>query len=153
MEALALRRAWVDVHARCIRFEDTKSGPQIRPIGAEAAKLIDAQPLRDGSPWVFPASHGEGHIVGLPKVLQRICARAGLEGVTVHALRHSFAAVAAEMGFAELTIAGLLGHSVPGITARYARVPDTALTAAADRVAGRVASALDGKIKPGGVAL
>jgi hypothetical protein len=60
-------------------------------------------------------------------------------------LRHSFAATAAEMGFSELTIAGLLGHSVPGITARYAHVPDSALVAAADRVATRIAFALDGK--------
>jgi site-specific recombinase XerD len=95
---------------------------------------------------VFPASRSDGHFVGLPKVLQRICARAGLEGVTIHVLRHSFAATAAEMGFSELTIAGLLGHSVPGITARYAHVPDAALVAAADRVAARIASALDGKV-------
>ena len=54
-------------------------------------------------------------------------------------LRHSFAAAAAEMGFSELTIAGLLGHSVPGITARYAHVPDSALVTAADRVAARIA--------------
>jgi len=48
------------------------------------------------------------------------------------------------MGFSELTIAGLLGHSVPGITARYAHVPDSALVAAADRVSARIAAALDG---------
>ena len=111
MEALALRRAWVDGRARCVRFEDTKSGAQIRPIGADAIKLIEAQPVRDGSPWVFPATHGDGHLVGLPKVLERICAKADLAGVTVHVLRHTFAATAAEMGFSELTIAGLLGHS------------------------------------------
>jgi integrase len=145
IEALGLSRASVDARARCIRFEDTKSGAQLRPIGAEAVKLIEAQPVRDGCPWVFPASHGHGHFVGLPKVLERICSRAGLDGVTVHVLRHSFAAVAAEMGFSELTIAGLLGHSVPGVTARYAHVPDTALVAAADRVAACIASALDGK--------
>ena len=52
--------------------------------------------------WVFPASHVDGHFVGFPKVLERICARAGLEGVTIHVLRHSFAATAAEMGFSEL---------------------------------------------------
>ncbi len=145
MEALGLSRSWVDGRARCIRFEDTKSGAQLRPIGAEAVKLIEAQPGRDGCRWVFPASHGDGHFVGLPKVLERICAKAGLEGVTLHVLRHSFAAVAAELGFSELTIAGLLGHSVPGVTARYAHVPDTALVAAADRVAACIASALDGK--------
>jgi len=145
MEALGLARAWVDSPARCIRFEDTKSGPQLRPIGAEAVKLIEGQPVSDGSPWVFPAAHGDSHLVGLPKVLERICASAELEGVTLHVLRHSFAATAAEMGFSELTIAGLLGHSVPGVTARYAHVPDAALVAAADRVAARIASALDGK--------
>ena len=145
MEALGLSRVWVDGPARCIRFEDTKSGAQLRPIGAKAVKLIEVQRVRDGCPWVFPSSHGDGHLVGLPKVLERICAKAGLEGVTVHVLRHSFAATAAEMGFSELTIAGLLRHSVPGVTARYAHVPDSALVAAADRVAVRIASALDGK--------
>jgi site-specific recombinase XerD len=64
--------------------------------------------------------------------------------VSVHTLRHAFAAVAAELGFSELTIAGLLGHSVPGVTARYAHVPDSALAAAADRVSARIAGALDG---------
>jgi len=94
---------------------------------------------------VFPSAHRSGHLVGLPKILERLCNRAGLGGVTIHVLRHSFAAAAAEMGFSELTIAGLLGHSVPGITARYAHVPDSALVSAADRVATRIASALDGK--------
>jgi integrase len=65
--------------------------------------------------------------------------------VTIHTLRHSFAAAAAELGFSELTIAGLLGHSVPGVTARYAHVPDSALVAAADRVSARIAGALEGK--------
>jgi integrase len=145
MEALALPRAWVDSRARCIRFEDTKSGPQLRPFGTAAVRLIERQPIREGCPWVFPATHGGGHFIGLPKVLERMCAKAGLEGVTVHVLRHTFAATAAEMGFSELTIAGLLGHSVPGVTARYAHVPDSALVAAADRVATRIAAALDGK--------
>jgi len=145
MEALALPQAWVDGRARCIRFEDTKSGPQLRPIGAEAVKLIDAQPGRKGCPWVFPAAQGDGHFVGLPKVLERMCDKAGLNGITLHVLRHSFAAAAAEMGFSELTIAGLLGHRVPGVTARYAHVPDSALVSAADRVSARIAAALDGR--------
>ena len=145
MEALALPRAWVDGRARCIRLGDTKSGAQLRPIGTEAVKLIEVQPVRVGCPWVFPASHGDGHLVGLPKVLERICAKAHLEDVTVHVLRHTFAATSAEMGFSELTIAGLLGHSVPGVTARYAHVPDSALVAAADRVSARITAALDGR--------
>jgi integrase len=144
MEALALPVAWVDTRARCVRFEDTKSGAQLRPIGAKAVTLIEERTKGGKSEWVFPASTGDGHLVGLPRVLDRLCAKAELKGVTVHVLRHTFAATAAEMGFSELTIAGLLGHRVPGVTARYAHVPDSALVSAADRVAARIAAALDG---------
>jgi integrase len=145
MEILALPREWLDARASCLRLDDTKSGAQLRPIGADAAGHLDAQPKCDGCEFVFPADRGDGHFVGLPRVLDRRCARAGLAGVTVHTLRHSFAAVAAELGFSELTIAGLLGHKVPGVTARYAHVPDSALVAAADRVAARIAAALNGE--------
>ena len=144
-EVLALPWAWLDKKAHCIRFEDTKSGPQLRPIGAAAVKQMAGQPRLDKCEWVFPADRGEGHFIGLPRVLARVCARAGLKDVTVHTLRHSFAATAAELGFSELTIAGLLGHTVPGVTARYAHLPDSALVAAADRVSARIAAALEGK--------
>ena len=144
MEALALPWAWVDGRARCIRFEDTKSGAQLRPIGTSAVKMLESLPRRDGCPWAFPAQRGDGHFIGLPRVLERVCSRAALDGVTVHVLRHSFAATAAEMGFSELSIAGLLGHTVASVTGRYAHVPDRALVSAADAVAARVAAALDG---------
>jgi integrase len=144
-EILALPWAWLDAKSRCIRFEDTKSGAQLRPLGEAAAKYLVAQPKQDDYPWIFKADIGDGHFVGLPRVLARLCALAGLKDVTIHTLRHSFATTAAELGFSELTIAGLLGHSVPGITARYAHVPDSALVAAADRVSARIAAALEGK--------
>ena len=142
MEALALPTAWCDPAANCIRFGDTKSGAQIRPIGNAAFAAIAETSRRNG--WVFPASRGKGHFVGLPKVLARLCDRAKLEGITLHVLRHSFAATAAEMGFSELTIAGMLGHTVSGVTARYAHVPDGALVVAANRVSARLAGPLAG---------
>jgi integrase len=145
MEALALPRSWVDARARCVRFADTKTGYQLRAIGADAVRLLDARPS-GSSKWVFPAERGSGHFIGLPKLLDRLCAKAGLEGVTVHVLRHSFAATAAGMGYSELTIAGLLRHSVPGVTARYAHVPDAALVSAADRISAKIAAALRGSV-------
>jgi integrase len=144
MEVLSLPWNWVDTKAKCIRFGDTKGGAQLRPIGQAAIDLLETLPRRDGLPHVMPAERGDGHFIGLPRVLARLCAKGGLDGVTVHVLRHSFAAVAAEMGFSELTIAGMLGHTVSGVTARYAHVPDSALVAAADRVSARIAAALDG---------
>jgi integrase len=49
-EALALPRTCVDMKAHCIRFDDTKTGPQIRPIGYEAVKLVRELPQQDGCP-------------------------------------------------------------------------------------------------------
>ena len=39
-EILALPWAWLDPTARCIRFADTKTGPQIRPLGSSAVKHL-----------------------------------------------------------------------------------------------------------------
>jgi integrase len=144
-EALALPWGWIDVRGRCIRFADSKAGAQLRPIGTAAVALLKSLPHAEGAPFVFPGDRGGGHFVGLPRVLARLCTCAKLGGVTIHVLRHSFAAAVAEMGFSELTIAGLLGHSVPGVTARYAHVPDRALLAAADQVSRRIDAALAGE--------
>ncbi len=144
MEALALPWEWVDLRGRCLRLGDSKSGFSIRALGADASRVLTALERTEGSPWVFVGADPAKHLVALPKVLERLCVRAGLADVTTHVLRHSYAATAAEMGFSELTIAGLLGHRVAGVTARYAHVGDPALLVAADRVAGRIAAALDG---------
>ncbi|MFN4140542.1 tyrosine-type recombinase/integrase [Aestuariivirga sp.] len=144
MEALALPVEWVDASAKCLRLQDSKSGYQVRPIGAPALSVIASVEHRNG--WVFPAVRGEGHFVGLPKVLGRLCRSAGIEPISPHVLRHTFASVAAGMSYSELTIAGLLGHSRGGITARYSHVPDAALVSAADAVAQRIRLALNGQV-------
>ncbi|MGO8847419.1 MAG: hypothetical protein ACLQFI_19205, partial [Methylocella sp.] len=72
-----------------------------------------------------------------------ICLKARLKDVTPHVLRHTFASVAGDLGFSELTIAGLLGHSARGVTQGYVHL-DTALVVAADRVSSEIAKMLDG---------
>src|SRR5262249_44767153 len=71
MEVLALPEMWCDRASNCIRFGDTKSGAQIRPIGTSAFAAITDVRGRNG--WVFPSARGRGHYVGLPKVLGRLC--------------------------------------------------------------------------------
>ncbi len=142
-EALGIRREWL-LPAGGIDFPDTKSGPQVRPIGRAAVALLQSRFDESHQPWAFPSDHGEGHFVGLPKVLARVCTRAKLTGITPHTLRHSFASIAAELGFSELVIAGLLGHSAGSVTGGYVHL-DSALVAAADRVSDVIRDALDGK--------
>ncbi|MCL8384882.1 site-specific integrase [Xanthobacter aminoxidans] len=143
MEGLALERAWLHDEEGSIRFPDTKSGAQTRVIGRAAVDLLLAQP-QAGSRFFFPADWGEGHFVGIVRVLDRICAMARLVDVTPHTLRHTFASVAGDLGFSELTIAALLGHASRGVTQRYIHI-DEALRLAADRVADEMADILDGK--------
>ena len=143
MEVLGLKRPWFSRSDHCIRFPDTKSGEQVRALGAAAMDCIEAQP-RAASVFVFPADWGDGHFIGVVRVLDRICRKAKLEGVTPHVLRHTFASVAGDLGFSELTIAGLLGHSAHGVTQRYVHL-DTALVVAADRVSMEIANMLGGE--------
>src|SRR3546814_9540764 len=77
-----------------------------------------------GSRYFFPADWGDGHFVGLVRVLDRICQRAKLEDVTPHVLRHTFASVAGGLGYSELTIAALLGHASRGVTQRYIHIDE-----------------------------
>ena len=143
MEVLAMRKEWVQPDDNLVRFPDTKSGPQMRVAGDAAMTVLEEQALRSHSPYIFPADWGEGHFIGVVRVLGRVCARAGLDEVTPHTLRHSFASMAAAQGFSELTISGLLGHAPRGVTQRYVHL-DTALIIAADQVAAEIGRLLDG---------
>lgn len=143
MEVLAMRKEWIEPDQNCVAFPDTKSGAQVRAAGDAAIIELMSQGQRSMSPYVFPADWGDGHFIGVVRVLERVCACAGLENVTPHVLRHTFASIAASLGFSELTISGLLGHGPRGVTQRYVHL-DAALVIAADQVSAEIARLLDG---------
>jgi integrase len=142
MEVLGLEHLRFSRKEHCIRFPDPKSGAQIRVLGEAAMACIESLPGRHGSPFVFPADWGEGHFIGVVRILNRISLKAKRKDVTPHVLRHTFASVTGDLGFSELTIAGLLGHSARGVTQGYVHL-DTALVVAADRVSAEIARLLD----------
>lgn len=91
---------------------------------------------------VFPATRGDGDVImsGFKKLWKRIVKLGGLPpDVTPHVLRHSFASLAADLGFSEPVIAALVGHQGRSITSRYVHSADAVLLAAADEVADRSA--------------
>ena len=141
MEGLGLKREWLNAEERSIRLPDSKSGAQTRVIGLAALHVLVAQPQKK-SPFFFPADWGEGHFIGIVRVLDRVCAKAGLTDVTPHTLRHTFASVAGDLGFSELTIAALLGHAARGVTQRYVHI-DEALRLAADRISSEITAILE----------
>jgi integrase len=144
-EALGVRRDWL-MPAGGVDLPDSKSGPQARPVGQAAMKMLSARFKGNNQTWAFPADRGEGHFVGLPKVLARVCKKANFKkNVTAHVLRHTYASVAGDLGFSELTIAGLLGHGAGSVTSDYVHL-DRALVVAASRTSSVIAATLDGKL-------
>ena len=107
----------------------------IRPLSGTVIKLLGTAKRRSDCSYVCPGQAGDRPYGGLPGAWRRLAKSAQLQGITLHTLRHSFASVAADLGYAEPTIAALLGHSSGTITGRYVHHLDAVLLRAADRVA------------------
>jgi integrase len=132
----------VDLAGRCLRLLDSKEGKSIRPLGEDALKLLNNLP-RDGC-YVLPGNAPNKPFVGLPKAWRRILRKDALSDLTPHGLRHGFASVASDLGFAEPTIAAMLGHGMHSITGRYLHHLDATLLGAADKVSGEIAAMMAG---------
>jgi integrase len=91
------------------------------------------------SEYVFPAARGDGHATGLRKALEAVWARAGLKGVRIHDLRHSFASFAIADGASLFLVSKLLGHASARTTERYAHLSSDPLEEAVNRIARQVA--------------
>jgi len=138
-----LRWDEVDLPGRCLRLSDSKEGKSVRPLGGDAFAFLAKVP-REGR-YVLRGTGFDRPFVGLPKAWARIIGNANFPGLTPHGLRHAFASVAADLGYAEPTIAAMLGHATHSTTGRYVHHLDSALTAAADRVAGQIGTMMMGR--------
>jgi integrase len=136
-EALNLRWSEVELGNRTAHLGSTKTGASIRALSAVACDILRAMPRGE---HLFPAQGGDTPMRGFARVWRRVVHRlSGLPtDITPHVLRHSFASVAADLGYADATIAGLLGHKGHTITRRYIHSADSALLAAADAVASKI---------------
>jgi integrase len=139
-EVLSLRWPEIDLAPRTARLADTKTGASLRPLSHAACDVLRALP-RTGA-LVFPSSDAtDKSMNGFHKTWLRIAAKAGLPAdVTPHVLRHSFASIAVDLGYSELTIAALIGHRKASVTSKYAHHADAVLLQAADAVAKQIAA-------------
>jgi integrase len=146
-EAQALRWSELDLARRTATLTDTKTGRSVRPLSHAACDVLRTMPRLAGE-RVFPATRGDGPMVGFKKFWPKIAKLGELPAdVTPHVLRHSFASLAGDLGYSEPTIAALVGHKGHTITSRYVHSADKVLLAAADDVANRTAE-LMGEAKP-----
>jgi integrase len=150
-EIEGLLKTEVDSVGMALRLGKTKGGKSIRPVGGAVMAVLKAASAKSGSKYVFPAvTANNKHHTGLTRWLQKISAK-DVPGITSHGLRHSFSSTAEDLGYSIPTIKGLIGHSRASVTEGYIHKIDSALLAAADRIARHIDDAMTGR-KPGKVA-
>jgi integrase len=148
-EVLGLRWNEIDLARRTATLGDTKTGQSVRPLSHAACDVLRSV-SRSGD-LVFPATRGEGDVImsGFKKLWKRIAKLGELpRDVTPHVLRHSFASLAADLGYSEPVIATLVGHQGRSTTSRYLHSADAVLLAAADAVADRSAKLMGERRTP-----
>jgi integrase len=114
-------------------------------LNAPAVAILNG--LEKIGPYVVPGSNPEKPRPDLKRPWHAIIKRAGLHGVRLHDLRHTYASFGASGGFGLPIIGRLLGHTQAATTARYAHLDNDPLRHASEAIGGRIAAALQGKGK------
>ncbi|UDF05212.1 site-specific integrase [Asticcacaulis sp. AND118] len=142
-EITKLQPRELDAEGHALRLQDTKTGESVRPLGQAA---IDVLKPRVGNTHyvIYGVKSPEGPYSGLPKALKRVLknlpphSKKDFPPLTLKGLRHSYASVAGDLGYSEITIAALIGHSSASVTGRYIHHLDATLIAAADTVSASI---------------
>jgi integrase len=119
------------------------------PLSAPARQLLsEVNERRTDAPWVFPSGNNKaGHVVTIERAWTAICKAAGIAGLRVHDLRHSFASQLASGGASLPLVGSLLGHSNAATTHRYTHLFQDPQRAAVERVGAVIDAAGKGDVK------
>jgi integrase len=106
------------------------------PLSPGARQLLaDMRRYRKpGETLVFPGRLPGQPLQDIHKTWAACCATAGIEGVRIHDLRHSYASILASAGLSLPIIGALLGHTQAATTHRYAHLFADPLLEATTRV-------------------
>jgi len=145
-EVEGLLKTEVDTVGMALRLGDSKSGKSIRPVGSAVIAVLKSAMARSKSKFVFPAVTTDAkHHTGLTRWLKKVAAKE-VPGITSHGLRHSFSSTAEDLSYTLPTIKALIGHSRKStVTEGYIHKIDSALLAAADRVARHIDDTMSGR--------
>ncbi len=133
---------WAYVTRTHLELPDSKTGRRRIPLPREAHNLLQSLERREGNPYVILGDHQHGHYNDLQKPWRKIRAKAGLEDVRLHDLRHTYASVAVMNGIDPFMLKEILEHKNLSTTLRYAHLSDDAVQKAAGQIANRLAATL-----------
>ncbi len=148
-EILHLRWEEVDFERGLLLLPTSKTGKKTIVLNAPALTILNSLP-RVGTYVIAGTSAGaddEKPRSDLKKPWKAISARAGLEGVRIHDLRHTHASVGVGSGLGLPIIGKLLGHTQVATTQRYAHLDNDPVKKAAEHIGSRLAAAM-GEVKP-----
>lgn len=143
-EIVKLKWEEVDLEGQALRLGDSKTGASVRPIGMSVVELLKTiQPEQPAGFVLYGVRNPDISYGALDSAVDRLVKTAGLEGVTAHTLRHSFASVAADLNYSDSTIGSIIGHAGSTITSRYTHRLDSVLIAAADKISEEIIKQMD----------
>lgn len=145
-EILNLKWSEVDLGRGLLFLPDSKTGRKTVVLSGPAAAVIDTQ-KRIGIYVIAGETVGQENEKprsDLKRPWSLVRRRAGLEGVRLHDLRHSFASVGAGASLGLPVIGKLLGHSQASTTQRYAHLDVDVTRRAANAIAKKIEDAMGG---------
>ena len=141
-EILNLKWSEVDFERGLLFLGDSKTGP--KPIVLSPPALEVLAGLERVGAFVIASGDTEKPKTDLHKPWARISKHAGLEGVRLHDLRHTYASVGVGGGLNLPVIGKLLGHKNTSTTQKYAHLSDDPVRAGANAIANRIAAMMGG---------
>jgi integrase len=142
-EILNLEWRHIDLDRGLILLPDSKTGRKTIVMSAPVLDLLRDR-TRTGD-FVIPGIDASRPRSDLKKPWRAIQRHAGLSGVRLHDLRHTFASIGAGASLGLPIVGKLLGHSQPATTARYAHLDADPLRRASNIIGDRLTNALAGQ--------
>ena len=140
---------WSYVGQSYLELPDSKTGARKIPLSPAAVTALDALPRDLTNPYVIAGDRPGQHLTDLQRPWRRIRARAGLNEVRIHDLRHTYASNAIAQGLSIPMVGKLLGHTQIQTTMRYAHLADDPIREAAQLVSADLDAAMRGPSEAG----
>ena len=142
-EVLKAQWSEVDLERGIIFLSDAKTGKKPVYLSAAAQAVIATVPRIDGNPYIIAGKNPAAPRADLTNPWSSVRRAAGLDGVRVHDLRHSFASIGAGAALGLPVIGKLLGHSQSVTTQRYAHLDVDPLRRAVDTIGSTISAAMN----------
>jgi integrase len=140
-EILRLRWEHVDLERGLLLLPDSKTGRKTIVLNQPALDILTGHP-RVGE-FVVAGDAVDRPRADLKRPWASVCMHAGIEGVRLHDLRHTFASIGAGASLGLPIVGKLLGHSQAQTTARYAHLDADPLVRASNIIGKHLESAMN----------